>query len=131
MSTDAFAKWFASLTPEQRYDFDSEGRGYKKDATHMMRLAYTAAKKEVERDTARLDWLGKQWADGVHVEVYAKTIRPECYEPTATVFIGKNGYRGASLRDAIDAAIFAQAQAVADAARQSYYESGGLHPCYD
>lgn len=46
MSTERelFEAWFQSLTMEQRYDFDSEGRGFKKDATHMMWLAWQAAR---------------------------------------------------------------------------------------
>lgn len=38
-----FDQWLQSLTIEQRYDFDSEGRGYLKDASVMMRLAWDAA----------------------------------------------------------------------------------------
>ncbi len=36
----AFLNWSKSITTEQRYDFDSEGRGYKKDAGTMMWLAW-------------------------------------------------------------------------------------------
>jgi hypothetical protein len=39
---ELWAKWLASLTVEDRYDFDSEGRGYKKDGGHMMHLAFDA-----------------------------------------------------------------------------------------
>lgn len=38
----AFLNWSKSITVEQRYDFDSEGRGYKKDAGTMMWLAWQA-----------------------------------------------------------------------------------------
>lgn len=41
-----YEQWLQSLTPEQRYNFDSEGRGYKKDASVMMRLAWDAATAE-------------------------------------------------------------------------------------
>lgn len=37
-----YEDWLKGLTSEQRYDFDSEGRGYKKDASVMMRLAWEA-----------------------------------------------------------------------------------------
>jgi hypothetical protein len=45
-----FEQWFQSLTTEQLYDFDSEGRGYKKDAGVMMRLAWDAATAEHEAE---------------------------------------------------------------------------------
>ena len=41
---EAFKTWFQSLTVEQLYDFDSEGRGYKKGCGHMMRLAFDAGR---------------------------------------------------------------------------------------
>lgn len=45
-----YADWLKSLTVEQRYNFDAEGRGYKKDASLMMRLAWEAgAAAERER----------------------------------------------------------------------------------
>ena len=39
----AFDAWLASLKPEDRYNFDSEGRCFKKVDGHMMRLAWDAA----------------------------------------------------------------------------------------
>jgi len=39
-----FSQWFDSLTTEDRYDFDSFGRGFKKDPTVMMRMAWDAAR---------------------------------------------------------------------------------------
>lgn len=42
MSEKAFDEWLASLRPVDRYNFDNEGRGYKKDCSTMMRLAFNA-----------------------------------------------------------------------------------------
>lgn len=38
-----FDEWLQSLPAESKYNFDSEGRGYKKSTSHMMRLAWQAA----------------------------------------------------------------------------------------
>lgn len=43
LGPDAFRDWMTSLTQADVYDFDSEGRGYKKDRVHMMRMAWDAA----------------------------------------------------------------------------------------
>jgi hypothetical protein len=47
-----FLEWRESLTRDQRYDFDSEGRGYKKDSGHMMRLAYEAGQQSMAAQPA-------------------------------------------------------------------------------
>lgn len=47
---EAFIAWLHSLKNEDRYDFDSEGRGYKKDASHMMWLAWQARAILPQRD---------------------------------------------------------------------------------
>lgn len=43
MTDRAFEKWVAELPTEARYSFDIQGRGYKKDASVMMRLSWQAA----------------------------------------------------------------------------------------
>ena len=45
----SFRDWVTSLTPAELYDFDSEGRGYKKDQMRMMRLAWDAAAAPQQR----------------------------------------------------------------------------------
>lgn len=60
--------------------------------------------KELRADAERLDWCDKQWANGIHVEVYAKTIRPECYEPQSTVFTRHGEHRDKDIRAVIDRA---------------------------
>ena len=44
-----FDEWCESLTAEQRYDFDSEGRAYKKDSSVVLRLAWDAATHECKK----------------------------------------------------------------------------------
>jgi hypothetical protein len=62
-----FEDWFAGLTTEQRYNFDSEGRGYKKDCTVMMRLAWDAAvAAERERCAKACDADGMALMDLAH-----------------------------------------------------------------
>lgn len=45
----AFDAWLSSLKPEDRYDFDGEGRGYRKDPLHMMWLAWQAARPKRDK----------------------------------------------------------------------------------
>lgn len=76
---------------------------------HVAIAAEECARAErAEADAARLDWMQAQWAHGLHVEVYAKSMRPTCYEPAATVFARKDEYRGSTIRAAIDRAIAAE-----------------------
>lgn len=49
-----FAQWADSLSTEDRYDFDSEGRGFKKDCGRMMRLAWDAALSSAKREAEPL-----------------------------------------------------------------------------
>jgi len=82
---DAFAKWFASLTPEQRYDFDSEGRGYKKDATHMMRLAYAAATADTARKCVEVcEAQPNGWE--YEAELAADSMREDCAAAIRSAF---------------------------------------------
>ena len=50
-----FEQWLQSLTTEQRYDFDSEGRGYPKPKSHMMHLAWNAATAPLLERIAELE----------------------------------------------------------------------------
>lgn len=46
----AFSDWWRSLPQDQRYDFDSEGRGYKKPPEVLMWAAWQeAARRAMER----------------------------------------------------------------------------------
>lgn len=58
-------------------------------------------------DARRLDWIQRQWQDGVHVEVCGKgdgtTWR--AVVPAASVFVGPLTVTGSTLREAIDAAM--------------------------
>lgn len=58
----SFYVWCASLAPEERYDFDSEGRGFKKPTRHMMQLAWEASALS-ERDR-----IGHE-LDSLHAEI--------------------------------------------------------------
>lgn len=49
-----YEEWRDSLTAEQSYDFDNEGRGYKKDRSIMMRLAWEAATKAEREACAKV-----------------------------------------------------------------------------
>lgn len=84
MSTERelFEAWFQSLTTEQRYDFDSEGRGFKKDATHMMWLAWQAARSA---DTSGARWQPIETAprDGRWLLITNGFNLEQCYWDTA------------------------------------------------
>lgn len=79
-----FAQWADSLTTEDRYDFDSEGRGFKKDCGRMMRLAWDAALSSAKREAEPLtetkieEGFPKSWLSG-YTQFEAGVRFAECH----------------------------------------------------
>ena len=49
-----FSAWWRSLTQDQRYDFDSEGRGYKKPPEVLMWAAWQEAARQAMEKCAEV-----------------------------------------------------------------------------
>ena len=75
-----YLDWWKSLTTEQRYDFDAQGRAYKKDARTMMRLAWDAAavaEREACADEAEKHMEGWAAARAIRMRSNVNTVQIE------------------------------------------------------
>lgn len=77
------------------------------DSRDLSTRARAALAAPVPADTARIDWLQAQWANGVHAEVCGKGDGTTWHamRPAASVFVGPSTFEGSTLREAIDAAL--------------------------
>jgi len=81
---------------------------------HYTELGYraipvTILPEQEAKDGERLDWLDKQWADGVHVEVCATGSFSGCnLAKVATVYVGDAKHSATTVREAIDTALSAK-----------------------
>lgn len=109
--TDAERKEHGSLITRTSAGMGRHCAKFMAQAADMIeRLASKAAPMTTENDdTARLNWIERQWTEGVHVEVcgIGRGLTWHTVAKAASVFVGPQTYKGATLRDAIDSAIAA------------------------
>jgi len=71
-----FADWVNSLTTEETHQFDAAGRGYKKDAHQMMRLAWGAA----QAAPAQRQPLSDEQIDSLTFQFLTAELGPTAYD---------------------------------------------------